>query len=249
MTTRLLIPLSTVILIASTGCMDGPFYMAKRMNPYFQAQWKEDRELGPTFEDRLEELELLEAQIAAMSPEAQQQWATRLDELIREEASPEMRARAARIVATIPGETAVRALNSASADDVVKVRLAACKAWRSRGDDAAKDMLLSLAAADDNSSVRQSALECLGDFNDPEVLRTLATLTDDNSPAIQYQVAQSLAKLTGENFAGDMVAWREYVQRTVPKSSAGGSVAPENGGGYPVLPASSTGGVQYPSLP
>ncbi len=32
----------------------------KKMNPYYRKEWQKDRELGPTYAQRVEELELLE---------------------------------------------------------------------------------------------------------------------------------------------------------------------------------------------
>lgn len=227
-------------LTLATGCMDGPFYAMKRMNPYFVSQWRADRELGATFTDRMDELRLLESQLASMAEAEQAEWATRLETLIREDASPEIRARATRSVAKLPQIAAERALNSASADDVEKVRLAACKAWAVRGGPAAQNMLQSLATADTSSSVRQSAVEAMSRFEDREVVRTLATLLDDPSPAVQQQVAASLATLTGEDYGGDFDSWKSYIAGLSLPSSTPGTTP--GTGGTQVLPASSTSG-------
>lgn len=199
-------------LCGLTGCMDGPFYAVKRMNPYFQSEWRKDRALGPTFEDRIEELRLLDQQIATMPLEEQQAWATRLEKVINEDPSPEVRTRAVRAIAKVTSETAERALNVASTDEVEKVRMSACKAWSERsGTDAARDMLLSLATNDESNSVRQCAIEGLAAFDDPEVMRNMSTLLEDQSPAVQYQVAQSLERMTGEKLGGDIDGWKQYV--------------------------------------
>ncbi len=153
--------------------MDGPFYAMKRANPYFQAEFRRDRELGPTFEDRLNELELLESQLAGMSPERQAEWADQLEQIILSDPSAEMRSRAVAAVAEIRSEAAVRALNSASTDAVEKVRLAACRSWKNRGDAAARDMLISLSSnADETTSVRQAAIDGLSAFDQAEVRHT-----------------------------------------------------------------------------
>ncbi len=226
----------TVAVIASclpalAGCMDGPFYAMKRMNPVFQANWRADREFGPTFEDRMTELKLLESQVASMPAEEQAEWAIRLEKLVRDDASPEIRSRAILVAAQLPGEAAERTLNIASADKVEKVRLTACKAWQRRGGNAARDMLLSLAVADDSNSVRQSAIDQLAVFNEPEVLRSLSSLLEDKSPAVQYQVAESLAALTGEDYGGDIDGWKQYMAALTPNLDDGSSASK-------VLPAS-----------
>ena len=194
-----------------SGCTDGPFYQMKKMNPYFQSQWKKDRELGPTFTDRLAELDLLQSQLAGMPEAEQQRWTEQLSAIIQKDPSAEMRARAVSTVAKVPAANAVTALNYASGDDVEKVRLAACRAWKSRGGDAARDMLMSLAETDESSSVRQAAIDGLSAFELDEVKSTLIRLLSDRSPAVQFQVAQSLKTLTGRDYGGDFEAWKNFM--------------------------------------
>lgn len=199
-------------LVACVGCADGPFYAMKRANPYFQWEWQKDRELGPTFRDRLAELDLLQSQLASMTAEKQQQWAGTLKHMIQHDASAEIRARATRTIATIDSPLTDTALNIASADDVEKVRLAACRAWENRQSTAARDMLMSLAAkGDETPSVRQAAIESLAAFDNAEVRATLGQLLDDRSPAVQYQTAQSLQEMTGRNYGGDFESWKQFL--------------------------------------
>ena len=198
-------------LSLASGCTDGPFYQMKKMNPYFQSQWKKDRELGPTFTDRLAELDLLQSQLARMPEAEQQQWTERLSRIIQKDPSSEMRARAVATIAQLPSATAVTALNYASGDDVEKVRLAACLAWKLRGGEAARDMLTSLAETDESTSVRQAAIDSLSAFELNEVKSTLTQLLSDRSPAVQFQVAQSLKTLTGRDYGGDFDAWKQFM--------------------------------------
>lgn len=200
------------LALTAAGCADGPFYALKRVNPFFQREFAKDRALGPTFDDRLQELELLNAQLPQMDAQRQAEWALQLERLVLSDPSPEMRARAARTVAQLPSEAAVRALNAASADESEKVRLAACSAWKLRGDTAARDMLLSLAnRSGETTSVRQAAVESLSRFDDAEVRRQMAILLDDSSPALQYQVALSLKEMTGTDYGGDFESWKQYL--------------------------------------
>lgn len=198
-------------LASASGCSDGPFYQMKKMNPYFQSQWKKDRELGPTFTDRLAELDLLKNQLSGMAENEQQQWAEQLANIIKHDPSGEMRARAVATIAKLPSASAVTALNIASGDEVEKVRLAACRAWKQRGDTAARDMLLSLAQRDESTSVRQAAIDGLSAFSGDEVNSTLTQLLSDRSPAIQFQVAQSLKTITGRDYGGDFDAWKRFM--------------------------------------
>lgn len=214
-----------VICVGCIGCVDGPFYAIKRVNPYFRSEWKKDRQLGPTFEDRLRELALLESQLGSMPAAEQEQWAERLAAIIQKDPSSEMRFRAVAAIAKLPGEAATKALNTASGDDTDKVRMAACKAWKVRGGPAARDMLLSMAQADENSSVRQAAIESLAAFKDGEVRAALTDMLSDRSPAVQYQVAQSLKSITGQDFGGDFQAWKEFMAGSAASDASPSSVA------------------------
>lgn len=234
----------TTLLI---GCMDGPFYQLKRINPYYLSTWKKDRQYGPTYEDRLKELHQVERRITKMSPTEQEEWANRLEEIVREDASPELRATAARIVAQMDSPVTDRALNVASTDEVEKVRLIACQAWQERGGTAARDMLLSMAQADESSSVRQAAIRSLAAFNEPEVLSALGNLLDDNSPAIVYNVAQSLSQMTGEKYGGDVESWKQYLNTTQPSPTVleGGPGLPQVDNGE----VRTVSGLNLPPLP
>jgi len=191
--------------------MDGPFYAMKQMNPYYRKEWQKDRELGPTYAQRIEELELLESRLVDYAPDDQLRWSMQLERIIESDPSPELRARAAQAIAAIQNDTVTRALNRASADEIEKVRMAAAKSWGIQKSRAAKDMLLSMATNDANNSVRASAIRSLGNFEDPEVRQSLTSLLDDRSPAIQYEVSQSLAKLTGRNYGGDFASWKKFL--------------------------------------
>lgn len=243
------VTISIVFMALFTGCMDGPFYALKRVNPYYMSRWNADRKHGATFEDRLEELQAVQKQLPTMDQPNQEKWAERLEEIVRNDASPEMRSEAIRILAQLSSPTAERALNTASTDEVEKVRLAACKAWRRRGGNSARDMLLSMAQADESSSVRQAAVTSLAGFNEPEVVRALGNLLEDSSPAIQYNVAESLANITGQQYGGDIEGWKQFINSSPAAETVPNATDPSTLGlgGIPVLNAS--GPIGLPQLP
>jgi len=199
-------------LVLLAGCADGLWYQMKKVNPYYRAEWKRDEEFGTTFAQRLEEIQLLRNRLPTMEPTKQAAWASRLEHVIANDASPEFRAQAVAAVALVPGEAAVRALNAASTDSSEKVRLTACRAWQQLGGPEARDMLLTLANNESEStSIRQAAIAALASFDESEVRESLVLLLDDRSPAVQYHVTRSLAKLTARDFGGDMQAWRDFM--------------------------------------
>ena len=103
-----MVSLSLVASLLLAGCTDGVLYEMKRMNPYYQREWKKDRELGTTFVQRVDELNLLGRQLPHMTPAEQAEWGERLERLIRNDPSPEYRAQAVRTIALIPSEASVR---------------------------------------------------------------------------------------------------------------------------------------------
>lgn len=214
-------------LFVLTGCVDGPLYALKRVNPYYTAQWKKDREHGPTFEDRYDELIFVKSRLPMMEPAEQAEWSTRLASIVQNDVSAEMRSQAIGAIAGLKTPEATTALNAASSDDVEKVRLAACEAWKLHGGQAATDMLSSIATrTDETTSVRQAAIASLATLPDANAQATLARLIDDESPAIQYQVAQSLGEITGQEYGGDIGAWKQYL---ASKQSAPSANSIENG--------------------
>jgi len=195
----------------TVGCTDGPLFQLKKLSPWHQREWRKDRELGPTYSQRIGELELLESRIASMPDAEQEKWAGILEKIVTSDTSPEMRARAAGVLALTDTEAATRALNAASTDEVEKVRLAVCRAWGTRRGDQARDMLMSLAQTDESADVRQAALASLGHFDSKEVRELLAESLDNKSPAIQQQAVVSLRTLTGRDYGGDFDAWKRYI--------------------------------------
>lgn len=198
-------------LLLLSGCADGPMFQLKKMTPWHRREVQRDRALGPTYTQRLDELALLDSRLASYSPDEQQRWATQLETIVTKDTSPEMRARAARVLAKIDSEATVRALNKASTDEIEKVRLAVCDAWAVRKNDQARDMLLSLAATDGSDDVRQAAIRSLAQFDTPEVRSQLGDALDNKNPAIQQQAVVSLRKITHKDFGGDFDAWKRYL--------------------------------------
>lgn len=203
--------LAAQCLASAAGCTDGPLFQLKKLSPWHQREWQRDRELGPTYSQRLDELQLLKSRMASMPEAEKQNWGRLLEKIVTSDTSPEMRAQAAQVLAMAGGEAADRGLNAASADEVEKVRLAVCKAWGTRRDEHARDMLLSLAKTDESDDVRQAALGALGNFDDAEVRAMLAEALDHKNPAIQQQAVVALRNMTGRDFGGDFDAWKRFL--------------------------------------
>ncbi|GIW96816.1 MAG: hypothetical protein KatS3mg111_0149 [Pirellulaceae bacterium] len=226
---------ASLACMLGTGCMDGPFFALKKINPIYRAEWKRDQAWGPTFDDRLAELDRLEKSLKGMPPERQEFWAQQLALLIQEDPSPVLRARATALISRIPSPMIIESLNRASTDESLRVRLAAVDAWKRVANKDAENMLLSMAVADDDSSVRQASIEALQQFRSADVVRSLAQLLDDPSPAIQRSTTRTLAAITGEPLEADVDAWKQYIVKNFGAGAPNGSQPPH---GMTVQPAS-----------
>jgi hypothetical protein len=200
-----------LILCSAVGCVDGPLYSMKRMNPYFRSQWKEDRERGVVYEQRKDEMRLVKDQLATMPAEEQSHWSRVVAEVYAKETSPELRREAILTLSQSPHPEAEKALIRACSDKNDKVRLTACKALAGRNSQAAAQMLSTIAQGDKNMSVRLAALDALGSFDTDEVRGLLRRSLDDKSPALQFQATVALQKMTGKDFDGNVESWRQYL--------------------------------------
>ncbi len=181
------------------------------MNPYYRNQWAKDRELGPTFADRINEVKLVKRQIATMPEDEQTQWVESMEKLIEKDPSPDMRRHAVLALGASSHPRSVAILRKAIQDDSEKVRLSACQALASKKDPESLAMLGSLAQKDASSSVKVAAIKALSNYSGDEAKAILAKAIQDRSPAIQYQSTVSLAKVTGKDFGGDVALWRKYL--------------------------------------
>jgi hypothetical protein len=205
------------------GCTDGPFFHLKKLNPYIQNQWREDREKVVVPSQRVEEIRLLKKQIASMSSDEQTKWIANLDSILKDESSPEIRREAVLALQGVNGRPdALDALAGRAQDNSDYVRLAVVDVLHKSPSDAAGRTLLSMAAADPSSNVRLQATEALGAHRSDDVKQFLASKLEDRNPAMQYHVSIALKEFTGKNYGGDMEAWRSYLageEAPEPKAS------------------------------
>ncbi len=201
-----------LFLTATTsGCLDGPLFALKKMNPIYRREWAKDQELGPTYYDRIEELKLLRTQIGAMEPADQSKWLVHLDAIIKNDPSPEMRREAVLALGNVQSEQVVAILQSASEDDSKKVRMAVCQSVSNQTATDAYPIIQKLLKDEDQDGVRTEAIRALGNFNTPEAKGMLAAVLQERSPALQYEATQALAKSTGLNYGGNVAKWKSYL--------------------------------------
>jgi hypothetical protein len=188
-----------------SGCIDGPFFHLKKINPYIQRQWQADREKVTVFSERIDELRLLRNQIASMPPQEQSEWISKLDGILKIQHRPE----------------ALAALTPLSKDKNEKVRMALVAALRQSKDQLATNTLMAMSSSDPSNNVKLSATRALGSHQSEEVKLFLGDKLEDRNIAMRFQASQALGELTGKRYGGDIDAWRQYIAgQEVPEPKA-----------------------------
>jgi hypothetical protein len=205
----LLFPLSVPTF---SGCVDGPLFELKKLNPIVQRQWRADRERGDVFSMRVKEMQLLATQFPSMPEAEQAKWASTVSSIVETETSSEIRREAVMALAKVMKQpAAASAVVKLSKDKSDKVRLAVSKAMRNEVTPEVTQALLAMATSDKSESVRLSATESLGSHKTDEVRQYLAKQLSDRSPAMQYYASVALRDFTGKDFKGDVGLWKRYL--------------------------------------
>lgn len=200
------------LMLSQSGCIDGPFFQLKKLNPYIQSQWQADREKVVVFSERIDELRLLRNQIASMSDQEQHDWTDKLAEILKSETSPEIRREAVLTLEKIQQRPeALAALLPLAKDKNEKVRMTLVNSLRKSQQESATNTLIAMSSSDPSNNVKLSATRALGSHKSDSVKQYLGSKLDDRSIAVRFQAAQALGELTGKRYGGDIDAWRGYI--------------------------------------
>jgi HEAT repeats len=120
---------------------------------------------------------------------------------------------------------AQQVLEAGTSDSDASVRIAACQALGKRGEARSIDALAKSLRADRDIDVRLAAAEALGNIKSPASVKALAVALDDHDPAMQYVGVQSMKSITGEDYGGDVQAWRQYAAGETPPHPQAPSIA------------------------
>ena len=203
-----LVPLTFSSLV---GCADGPFFELKKLNPVIQNQWKKDRERGPVFSQRVDEMRLLKSQFKSMSDGDQAKWVSSVGSIVQTETSPEFRREAALALGeVIERPDAASIIVKLAQDKDSKVRLCVAELLRKHASPETTQTLLALSTSDADTSVRLAAVESLGSHQTEEVKQFLAKQLNDRSPAMQFATSNALKEFTGKDFR-DVALWKRYL--------------------------------------
>ena len=194
------------------GCVDGPLFELKKWNPVIQSQWKKDRERGPVYSQRVDEMRLVKAQLSSMADAEQEKWVGTIASVVDKETSIELRREAVlALTEVINRPDAASTVMKLSRDKSEKVRLEVAKSLRKNTSAETTQTLLAMASTDSNERVRLNATESLGTHRTNEVKDYLAKQLNVPNPAMQYSVSQALKEFTGQDFRGDVSMWKRYL--------------------------------------
>ncbi len=197
---------------AMVGCVDGPLYELKKLNPIIQKQWQEDRERGPVYSQRVDEMRLVAKQLPTMEPQERANWITTVGTLLKTETSPELRREGVIALTRVLNEPgASEAVMKLSQDKNEKVRLEVSKSLRAHVTPETTQTLLAMASSDASEHVRLSAIRSLGPHKSDDVKQFLAKQLNKNSPAYQESASVALRDFTGKDFRGDVSLWKRYL--------------------------------------
>ncbi|TWT73002.1 HEAT repeat domain-containing protein [Allorhodopirellula solitaria] len=193
---------------ATSGCKDGPMYALKTVNPYFtMRQWARDEEIGVTDHQRRTELQSLVKTMPNLPPERQEYWSKHLEQIFANDESAEMR-RLAVVAAGKSSDPAVLSLiESGLEDDVIKVRMEACRALGNRREDEATILLAETIGKSQNKDVRHAAITALAEHPGQVATNSLKLALEDRDPATQSLVISALRENTGKDFGDDPEVW------------------------------------------
>jgi hypothetical protein len=200
------------VVAIGISCANRPYYGLAYLNPVVTDQWKRDSDYGPTFYDKMAELQTLKGEAKKRDRQGQEELAMQMNYLLGESKNPLLRAEAVRVLSELSVPTAEVGLISASSDEDADVRRAACVAWGKRGGPRALETLRDVVARDESRDVKLVAISGLGNFSDQAAVDALARALDDRDPAVQLRAVASLEKSTGQDLGSSVTAWRAQVR-------------------------------------
>lgn len=207
--------LALLALLVVAGCAEGPLWKTGYLSPQVRQRWQDEEQIAATlFGKRRDMREMVDQAVAAGAAE-QQQAARDLSEIVAGDPVALLRVEAVQLLNELPGEDAAAGLKLATQDREPSVRRAAVVALGKSGTEQAAGLLASMAGQDEDEDIRIAAVGALGNTRGPVALAALAEALKNSNPAMQMQAAESLARVTDEDFGADIVAWQDWVDTAV----------------------------------
>lgn len=207
------------------GCADGPIPEIGMMNPWVRKQWEADESHGPTYHRRVALLGRWRSQARSLPKLEQEKTSRELVQQFHDERSPVLRVEILRALAEFPTYEAQTTLLVATTDADPKLRIAACRGLGKRQCPESLEALGAALGGDTELDVRIAAARALASFNDRGAVDALAVGLNDDDPALQAAVMESLQSITGRDYGTSVPTWREYLAGGNPPRPPGPSIA------------------------
>jgi HEAT repeat protein len=121
-----------------------------------------------------------------------------------------------RSIASFRVPIAQEVLVAGLADEHVAVRVACCRELGERKDAASVASLAKSLRVDEEMEVRQAAARALGAIKTPESMQALVVALDDRDPALQFVGVEAMKSVSGQDYGGDVAAWRMLAAGQTP---------------------------------
>lgn len=206
-----------------TGCHDGPLYALKHTNPYFVLrEWRRDRALGVTDQERRKELARLSEEIGDMPAKDQAFWKGHLGRIVNNDPSPEMRRLAMVAASRIDDASAIDLIESGLDDESLKVQMEACRSLGVRKEPRAAQLLASTVGTTTELDVKNSAIAALGSHKGTIPVESLRVVLDEQDPATLDLAMSSLKSVMGKDYGNDPKQWIAAIDASAPVSTPDG---------------------------
>jgi len=205
-----------LITIGVSGCAEGPFWRAGKMNPWAKNQWAAEEQIADTLFSRKRKMTESVTAVVDRPLEDQQRVAKELSEVLYRDPVLLLRIHSVKLLGQLNCPAAVSALVDASHDHTSDIRIEAIKAWAKMPANSAIPHLQEIIGSDTDIDVRLAATRALGNFSGQKAVAAISLALDDRDPALQIRAAESLQKVTGEQLGPNIEAWQQYVQNVVP---------------------------------
>jgi hypothetical protein len=150
------------------------------------------------------------------------------DELARQiqiEPDPLVRVTIVNAIAEFRTPMAQQVLEAGLNDGSASVRIVCCRALGRRADASSVPSLSKVLNQDKNLDARLAAAEALGKIKSPDSIKAMVVALEDRDPALQYVGVQSMKALTGQDYGGDVNAWRQFATGHAPPPPQPPSIA------------------------
>lgn len=188
--------------------------------PSWAARWpiiEPDRTSYKTPKMRADAVRAFAERANGLDSQDQRDLTDQLARQIQIEPDPLVREAIVETIAKFRTPLALQVLGAGLHDQESVVRAACCRVLGERGDPASVESLAVVLRDDESVDVRLAAAEALGGIRSPAAIQALRVALDDRDPAMQLVGVQSMQSISGQDFGGDVSAWRQYAAGGSPE--------------------------------